>query len=384
MNEVLIILFWGAAILVLHSYVVYPLSLVFLSKVRKRYRYVQAGTREPEKISMLVSAYNEEETIEERVRGFLDIDYPDFEVIVGVDGATDTTGEILKQIEDPRLKVVPFEMNRGKVWVLNDLKNIATGSILMFTDANTRLHPETMSKIERHFADPRVGGVCGRQEIVPWTGPHAMNLESQYWEFEGWLKKLEGDQGMTLGGNGSVYAVRSDLFVPFATRARIADDFVLPMKIIEQGYYFVYEPEALAVEQSGDLAGEFKRKVRIGAAVFATLGAIKPLVNPARGFPSYALWSHKIIRWAVPVLIVLLFISNLFLVSDGVFFYFTFVMQVICYGIALMGMFGLRKGVHVPVASHMAYFLASNAALLVGYVKSIVKRPETKWQVSRN
>lgn len=384
MTLLLDVLFWVALILVLHSYVVYPLSLVLFSLFRKRYSFVDRNNGVLRKISILVSAFNEDKTIRERVEGFLSIDYPLFEVIVGVDGATDRTTEILSGIKDSRLKVITFEKNRGKVWVLNDLQKIAGGSVLMFTDANTRLHPETLKKIERHFNDKQVGGVCGRQEILPRVEPGGQKLESEYWAYEGWLKKLEGDQGMTLGGNGAVYAIRRDLFVPFSTHARIADDFVLPLKVIEQGYYFVYEPEALAIEQSGDLRGEFKRKVRIGAAVFATLGSLKSMLNPLRGFAAYSLWSHKIIRWAVPLLLLILLVSNSLLASHGSFFYFTLLVQVVCYIIAAIGFIGMSFGKHIPVASHLAYFVAANAALLVGYTNSILKSPETRWEVSRS
>ncbi len=384
MTELFSVLFWGAFILILHSYVLYPASLACLSIFRKRYRCPAGDGESTRSISILISAFNEERTIEERVRGFLSIDYPSFEIIVGVDGTSDRTTEFLNRIEDPRLKVVPFEKNRGKVWVLNDLQKLATGTILMFTDANTRLQAGALRKIEHHFANEKVGGVCGRQEILPPEDPGGLKLESEYWAFEGWLKKLEGDQGMTLGGNGAVYAVRRELFVPFATHARIADDFVLPLKIIEQGYYFVYEPEALAIEQSGDLRGEFRRKVRIGAAVMATLGTIKSLLNPLRGFAAYSLWSHKIIRWGVPFLLFVLFVSNLFLVSQSTLFYFTLVMQIVCYAVAAIGVVGLLRGIHIPLASHLGYFAVANGALLIGYVSSIVKRPETKWEVSRN
>ncbi len=384
MSELLSVLFWGAVLLIMHSYVIYPLSLIVLSIFRKRYVFRDSGRNSVNKISILISAYQEEKTIEERVRGFLALDYPSFEIIIGVDGATDRTTEVLGRIEDPRLRVVPFEKNRGKVWVLNDLQKLAAGDILMFTDANTRLHAGTLRKLERHFSDERVGGVCGRQEILPPEEPGGLKLESEYWAFEGWLKKLEGDQGMTLGGNGAVYAIRRELFVPFATHARIADDFVLPLKVIEQGYYFVYEPEALAIEQSGDLRGEFARKIRIGAAVIATMGALKSLLNPFGGFAAYSLWSHKIIRWGVPLLLPILLVSNLFLVSQGAFFYYVMVVQAACYVIAAIGIVGLLNGKHIPVASHLAYFAAANGALMVGYVNAIVKRPETKWEVSRN
>ncbi len=384
MTIVLETVFWVTLILVVHSYLVYPVSLLFLSLVRKRYTLKSLPSQPKKKISILLSAYNEEATIGKRISELLATKYPFLQIIVGVDGATDQTYQTLRQFEDERLKVVPFELNRGKVWVLNDLYEYAEGDVLMFCDANTRLDGDSFEKLEKHFHDGRVGGVCGRLKLYSNDSVNGSEMESKYWGIESWIKKLEGDQGMTLGANGAIYAIRRELFVPFDTNSRIADDFILPLRIIEKGYYFVYEEQALAFENAGNFKDEFSRKVRIGAAIIATMKASVTLMNPLRGFIAYALWSHKIIRWLVPYFILVMIFSNLILLSHSEAFVFTAIAQGAFYFLAAAGIICLFWSIQVPIISHLGYFAVANVALVVGFVKSLITHPDTKWEVSRN
>jgi cellulose synthase/poly-beta-1,6-N-acetylglucosamine synthase-like glycosyltransferase len=384
MLAVIEIVFFVALFLVVHSYFLYPASLACLSVVSKRYEFSDPGQAPKRKISILISAYNEALTIKERIESLVSIKYPSFEVIIGVDGATDGTAEILQEIKNNKLKVIRYGVNRGKVWVLNDLYEHAEGPILMFTDANTELSSNALEKLERHFNNEKVGGVCGRLELRPDKRAKGSGMESEYWGMESRIKRLEGDQGMTLGANGAIYAIRRELFVPFDTHSRIADDFILPLRIIEKGYYFVHEQDAVAFEYSGNFKAEFTRKVRIGAAILATAKSSLPLMNPLRGFIAYSFWSHKIIRWLVPYLLPIMVILNLILLPYGRVFLFMLIVQGAFYLLAAIGIIGLFSGLQIPVASHIGYFLNANAALVVGLMKSLFKPQDTKWEVSRN
>ncbi|HUI28819.1 MAG TPA: glycosyltransferase [Candidatus Acidoferrales bacterium] len=376
-------IFWVVLILIVHSYLLYPASLLFLSKARRRYE-LESSDREPmRRISILISAYNEEDTICERMSEFLAIDYPAYDIIVGIDGATDRTYERLREFNDERLRIIPFGVNRGKVWVLNDLCRYADGDVLVFSDANTRLDAQSLRKLERHFDDKNVGGVCGRLELHVNDGAKGSDMESEYWGVESWIKKLEGDQGMTLGGNGAIYAIRRELYVAFDSRLRIADDFILPMRLIERGYYFVYEPEALAFENSNSFKAEFFRKVKVGEAIPGTLKSSLNLTNPLRGFVAYSFWSHKIVRWFVPFLLLIAVFSNLILLTHGELYVDMAVMQFTFYFLAAIGVAGLYTGIQIPVAAHLGYFLIANVGLAVGLVRSLIKQRDARWNVSR-
>jgi cellulose synthase/poly-beta-1,6-N-acetylglucosamine synthase-like glycosyltransferase len=378
------IVFFVSLFLVVHSYFLYPISLVCLSAIRKRYEFKDTGEAPIRKISVLMSAYNEAATIRQRLTTLLSSDYPLFEVLVGVDGATDGTAEVLQGIKDDRLEVIRYEVNRGKVCVLNDLYEHADGSILLFTDANTELSRNALGKLERHFKNEKVGGVCGRLELCPSKKAKGSLMESEYWGVESRIKKLEGDQGMTLGANGAIYAIRRELFVPFDTHSRIADDLILPLKIVDGGYYFVHEPEALAFEDSGDFKAEFTRKVRIGAAILGTVRSLKRFMNPSRGFVAYSFWSHKMLRWLVPYCLIIMVVSNLILLPYGSLFLFLSILQGASYVIAAIGIAGLFCGLQIPIASYFGYFLTANTGLAVGSLKSLLRRQDTKWEVFRD
>ncbi|MFZ1082440.1 MAG: glycosyltransferase [Candidatus Kryptoniota bacterium] len=375
--------FWGAFILIVHSYLLYPISLVFLSTARKRYELKNSAREPKRKISILISAYNEESAVSKRMSELLTIDYPEFEIIVGIDGATDRTYEILREFNDKRLRVIPFQVNRGKVWVLNDLYKYADGEVIMFSDANTRLDADSLRRLERHFDDDKVGGVCGRLELHAKDRAKGSNMESEYWGIESWMKKLEGDQGMTLGANGAIYAIRRNLFAPFDSKSRIADDFILPLRLIEKGYYFVYEPDALAFENSNSFKTEFFRKVKVGEAIMGTLKSSLALMNPFKGFVAYSFWSHKIIRWLAPFLLLIMIFSNLLLLAHGELYFVSAVAQAAFYFTAAIGIMCLYLGSQIPVAAHFGYFLIANAGLVVGMMKSLVKPQDAKWDVSR-
>ncbi len=377
--------FWICFFMLLHSYVIYPLSLILLSKNNARQdEAIWAGNLP--KVSILVSAYNEEKEIDAKISNIAQINYPTtlIEFLIGVDGAQDRTAEIVRCRNIPRLKLYDFPERRGKVAVLNELAELAGGEILLFTDANTELDNNALNNLVKHFESRSVGGVCGRLVLRSSKIAVGSAVESLYWRFESLLKELEGNRGAALGANGGIYAVRKSCFVPFETKFPIADDFVLPLKIIEKGYEFIYEPSALAFEESGNFVSEFKRKVRIGAQDFNALRIVKPLLNPSRGFVAYAMWSHKIFRWFVPHFLLLAFFSNLFLVSHGGFLYFTMLMQISFYLAALIGTIGLLLNKNIPIFAHIGYFVSANAALFVGFIKAIFKIQGTKWEVSRD
>ena len=370
--------------MILHSYIFYPLSLEIMSTLKKKYRLTTSEGRSPRKISILVSAYNEEGVIRRRVSDLLAIDFPAFEVIVGVDGATDNTYGALSDLVDPRLKVINFPNNRGKVWVLNDLRESAAGEILVFTDANTELDGKSLGMLERHFDDEKVGGVCGRLELRAKHGAKGSNMETAYWGVESRIKRLEGDQGVTLGGNGAIYAIRNNLFVPFDSKSRIHDDLVLPLRIIEKGFYFVYEPCALAYEESYSFDSEFRRKVKVGEAIRGSLHAAAGLISPRHGFAAYSFWSHKVIRWFVPFLLIVLALANLMLLRQGGIFVWTALCQVVFYFGAAIGIAGLYSGAEIPIAAHCGYLLIANAGIATGLTKSLFKHQDAKWEVSRD
>jgi cellulose synthase/poly-beta-1,6-N-acetylglucosamine synthase-like glycosyltransferase len=334
---------------------------------------------------MVIAAYNEVSIIGKKIENCLSLDYPAdrIEFLVGSDGSTDGTERVVASCGDGRVKSVHFPRRRGKVVVLNELVPLAKGDIVVFSDANTIYGCGAIKSLARHFTDPRIGGVCGHLRIVnPNQGTAGLG-EGLYWRYEVALKKLESRIHSTIGANGAIYAIRRELFRPLPVERALMDDFLIPLKIVELGYRVIYEPEALGQEDASYTIGdEFKRKARIGAANYNSLYYIYPLLNPAAGYVAFFLWSHKVIRWFVPLLLILAFIGNLMVVGHTPFQLF-FVLQISFYLLSLVGfivnLLGLRK---LKVLSVPYYFVIVNAALLVGFIRFVTRTQRAAWERS--
>ena len=373
------VLFWTSLVLVAYAYLAYPVLLLVLSSLVRQSRKRDEGSLPF--VTMLVAAYNEEKVIADKVRNFQELDYPNelIELVVGTDGCTDRTNELLKTVEDERVRYIPFPVRRGKASVLNDLVKEARGEILVFSDANTMYARDAVRRLVSHFVDPRVGGVCGRLELVAPSSERGSWGEAAYWSFENFLKKLEGQIKTVVGANGAIYALRRDLYSPLPTDKVIMDDFLIPLRAVLKGYDVLYDQDARAQETvAPDVRGEFWRKVRIGAANFNALKEIAPLLNPRRGFVAFALWSHKIVRWLIPFALVLALVSNAFLLGESLY-RATFAAQLVFYGLAAAGLVADRRGRVPKILLFPLTFVSANLGLLLGFFRFVTGTQKPAW-----
>ncbi len=383
------IVFWVAALLLLHTYFFYPLALVVLDAAQQALqsvRYLTGGRerrrgREPLRVlppvSMVVAAHNEVGCIVQKVANSLALDYPAdrFEVVVGSDGSTDGTDELVRQVSDPRVRLSPAP-RAGKTTVLNRCVPLATGDIVILTDANTQIAPDAVKRLVRHFSDPEVGAVCGKLKLYNPTKREYE--ESAYWIYESLIKFYEGKRGAVMGANGGIYAIRRHLFTPLPP-STIVDDFVIPMQLLARGYKVVYEPEAVAHEETTeDYGREFGRRARIAAGNFQSLRLLPSLLSPTKGFAAFAFWSHKVLRWCAPALMALALVANLFLLQRPLF-QATLAAQLAFYALALAGRGGWFRGALRRVASVAYYFVSMNAAIAVGFWRFLRNTQRAAW-----
>lgn len=373
------ILFWMSTLLLFYSYLFYPLLVTIWANLLPNRRQ-RDDTLMPS-ITMLVSAYNEEEHIADKIDNFRNLDYPDElkELLIGSDGSSDRTNEIITSAAEGNIRCFCYDSRSGKAAVLNRLVKEAKGEILVFSDANTMYQPDAIKKLVRHFADEKTGGVNGRLYLINPGENKTSQGEQAYWTYENLLKKAEGRIRTVLGANGGIYAMRKELFVPLPEDKVIVDDFLVALNAVKQGYDVIYDEEARATETtSPHLKGEFARKVRIGAGNFNILPEIKSLLNPRQGFVAFALWSHKLIRWFAPFLLLTILLTNLMLLSES-FYRMVFILQVLFYGLALAGHFLSRRGNVSKIWLYPLYFTATNLALGIGFFKAITKKQKPAW-----
>ena len=363
--------FWILLFLLVHCYLLFPITLPFVSEFFKRKRHVDRDSGDLPKVSILISAYNEESVIERKILNILELDYPKdkLEVLIGDDGSADRTAEIVERYKDRGITLVKAPKNAGKAAMLNRLHKIASGDILLFCDANTMLFPNVVRKITDPFKDKKIGCACGHLILSDKSGTDLGQGESSYWDLESEIKKFEGMMDLLIGGNGALYAIRKDLYTDLPVKKSVMDDFFVTTKILQKGYYSTFISSAIGTEQtSKESLGEYRRKVRIGRANFNYLLSYLPLLNPLRPLLAYLFFSHKILRWFSPHIIVLLLILNIPLTTQHPVYIATLA---IALAIFLLCIARIIPGAY--------YFLSMNTAMLKGFLLSFRREKSGGW-----
>lgn len=324
-------LFWISAVFVVYVYFGYPVLLWLL-----RFLTRHSSKREPiePSLTLLIAAHNESDVIAAKVRNALALEYPatKLQIVVASDGSKDNTAKIVRSIceaeERGRVQLLEFVENRGKVATLNDAVSKLTSEIVVFSDASSMLAPDSVRRLAEHFADPKVGAVSGVYRLLKQDQARLGGQEDFYWKYETFLKLQEARLGAFTGAHGSLYAIRRELY-PFPPADTINDDFVIPMRIRQNGYRVDYEPAAVAYEEAHEMEG-FSRRVRITAGNIDQLREIKNMLLPPQLVSLFCLLSHKAARLVVPLAMLLLIVLNVrlwrnwpygwLLVGQGVFY----------------------------------------------------------------
>ena len=372
--------FFASLALLGYTYVGYPVVLWLLSRLCGEEKATPADPAVWPDVSVVISAHNEEQVIGRRIENLLALDYPPerLQILIGSDGSTDRTSEIVRYY-GRRIAFHDFALQRGKAQVLNDLVALARGKFVVFTDANTFFEPDAIKELIRGFRQvPSACAVVGRLELHTTEG--AVNPDGFYWRYETILKRLESSLGTVLGANGPIYAVKRGWYRPLPA-GTIVDDFLIPMLIrMERGGTVIFRPTARAWEMVPEtVRDEFRRRVRIGAGDAHALRHTWPLLLPSHGMLALSYWSHKILRWMGPALLLTAFLSNLWLM-DRAWGFAALTVQVGAYALGCVSS-SLRN---VPalgkVATGMWYFMVLNAALLLGTLKYVTGRAAPVWQ----
>lgn len=367
------IAFWILLFLLVHCYVLFPVTLPFVSEIFCRKDRKVEGKGKLPKVSILVSAFNEEAVIEKKIQNFLELDYPRelLEILIGDDGSADKTAEIISRYADRGITLVKAPKNAGKAAMLNRLQKLAQGEILVFCDANTMFFPNVVRKLVAPFCDPKIGCVCGHLILTDKSGSPLGSGERSYWDLESEIKKFEGILDRLVGGNGALYAIRKSLYTELPIKKSVMDDFFIAVKVLQKGFFCTFDSSAIGTEQtSKEGIGEYRRKVRIGRANFNYLLSYIPLLNPLRPITAYLFLSHKLLRWLTPHITILTIILNAILLSaKQPVYYVTFGF------IALFFILALFK-----ISSSAYYFLLMNFAMLKGSLLSFKKEHGGGWK----
>ena len=374
-----------------YIYFGYPILMLLLSNFKKN--DIKMNEKYFPYVSLIIAAYNEEAVIKEKIENSLKLDYPKdkLEIIVFSDTSTDRTDEIVKEYEKKRIKLIRIEGRKGKTICQNEVVKLAKGEIIVFSDANSMYEPNAIKKIVRHFFDKKVGCVVGElryEKNFCKGGANIVKGEDVYWSYDQILKRLESKISSLVAGNGSIYAVRKSIYVDLSSI--MCSDFVEPLMIFEKGYKIVYEPEAIARENTAENSQkEFQRRIRIVTqSVYSLLKnkLILNLLNPLKyGIFSIQLLSHKILRWFSGVLLILIFLLNILLLGKGTFYNLIMLSQGVFYIFAIWGFINeiwlKRRTAKVPHVIY--YFCLSCVAMLYGIINALRRKEIITWETIR-
>lgn len=373
--------FWVIFFLIVYHYFLFPIITLCLAGIRNR--AVKQQEIYPE-VTLIIAAYNEERVIDEKITNSFELEYPveKLDIIIVSDGSTDRTPEIVTSYQGKGIVGLFEPSRRGKTAALNRAVERASGEIVVFSDANSMYDRRAIKMLVRNFFDSSVGGVCGRKSIVENEERESSRGDSLFWNIESAVKIRQSRISSITTGDGEIFAIRRKLYSKIPEEI-INDDTAITFNIIRQGYRVIYEPEAISLEEASRvLKDDFNVKARMVMGGYQTIAIHAGMLFPPRNFFAIQFISHKALRWIMPILLLFLLISNVFILH-GFYLYFLWLQLAfhLC-GIAgyLMKIFAYNMRIfYLPL-----YYYTMNLAALLGliyFIKrkagvSIWKKPE--------
>ena len=377
------IIFISAILMMAFVYAGYP-ALIFLFSVLFR-RPVKREDITP-RVSVIIAAYNEERDIADKLENTLALDYPvdRIEIIVASDCSTDRTDEIVRSFGDDGVILYRQAERFGKTIAQNHAVKVSSGEILIFSDATTMYESNAVRKIVRSFADPEVGCVAGQLIYVDRSSSAVGQGCRSYWGYEKFLKSCESRIGSLIGVSGCMYAVRRICHSRLADD--MIDDFVIATEIHLQGLRTVYEPEAIAIEDTNHKAkDEFRMRVRVIKQTLSALSRYRRALNPFE-HKTFALQmiSHKVLRYLVPFALILALVASGWASGSVEWMRFAFLGQIAMYVAAMVGFAGARLKIRLGPLAIPYYFVLINAASLVAFLKALYGETYVVWEPVRD
>lgn len=380
-------LYFGSILLLFYSIAGYPLLIGLIAAVTpaRRKTAPPSGWELPS-VTMIIPAYNEERVILGKLANCKEIQYPEgkLEFLVVSDASSDRTDDLVRVAAQSfdNLRFLRVEGRVGKTECQNIAVRHSKGEVIVFSDADSMYFPDAVMKLAENYVDPRIGGASGRYRYVD---PDSSVGESTFvfWEFENLIKRFQAKIRTLTGASGCIYSIRKELYEELPSH--ISSDIIEPITVVRKGYVIVFEENAKALEKpTSRPKQEFGMRVRVVTGGIIGLLYVRDMLNPLRHpWETFQLFSHKVMRWMVPVFLIVLFLSNLLLVPRSWWYAATFGGQMAFLLAAFIG-WGLdRMGRPIKWFSLPLFFVLGNAAILTAIYRVLTGYRATTWETDR-
>ncbi len=321
---------------VVYSYFIYPLILFVLANRRHSVSQSPSGPSGVS-ISLIITAHNEEQRLEDKLRNTFELDYlrDSLEIIVASDCSTDRTDEIVESYAGKGVTLVRADQHLGKEYAQWCAIKASKGNIIVFSDVATLIPADALQKLVVLFDDPKVGAVSSEDRFISDDGKLAG--EGAYVRYEMWLRALESRLAGLVGLSGSFFAARREVCQQWDTES--PSDFNTALNCARAGFIAISSPEVCGhYKDVADEKKEYARKIRTVIRGMTALGRHAEVLNPFKfGLFAFQVWSHKVMRWAVPWFMLLLFVITLITLHQSWFIKVLFIGQIGFYALALLG-----------------------------------------------
>ena len=373
-------IFFLSAILCCFSYFIYPLILRFIPARSNICSDTLTGSFP--KVSLIVTAHNEEARIQEKLTNTLEIIYPGelLEIIIASDCSTDKTDEIVATYSQCGVRLVRADERKGKEYAQLYAIREAKGDILVFSDVATKIESDALSTLVRYFDDPQVGAVSSEDRFISQDG--AIAGEGAYVKYEMWLRSLESQRAGLVGLSGSFFAARREVCEEWDIAS--PSDFNTALNCAKQGLVAISVPDVVGVYSDvKDSSLEYRRKLRTIIRGITAISRHTEVLNPFEmGLFAFQVWSHKILRWAVPWFMALLFLVSIVLSAQHWFFGVALTAQVGFYALVIAGYFSSELRSHTIIKIPY-FFVQVNLAIASATVMFLRGERMTTWTPSK-
>ena len=385
-------LFWLFFVYIIYVYAGYPLLVALLAFTRSKSHSQQV--QELPSVTLLITAYNEQSIIGEKLENSLALDYPRdrVKIMVSADGSDDHTPEIVQTYADQGVELSYSPPRRGKMAAINRAMPLVKSEIVVFSDANNMYDKNVLRELVLPFADPTVGATTGAKSIIKGDGVLG-DSEGLYWKYEAFIKERETRLGCCTSAAGEILAIRRNLFEPPPDNI-INDDFYQVMRLIRRGYRIAYTPKARSFERTSLSAqDEIIRRTRIIAGRYQAIALAYKLLPPRRPLIAWQIISHKFLRPLVPLAMIGALLTNILAVvfpvstTEYPFLHLAspmnwvmLILQVIFYGLAGIGKRVTLGGIGGKLLYLPTFLVNSNIAAVVGLFQFMARRHTTLWQ----
>jgi cellulose synthase/poly-beta-1,6-N-acetylglucosamine synthase-like glycosyltransferase len=385
------IIFWIALFIIFYSYLGYGILLYIIIKLRRLFglgkKFSGNDDYEPE-VTLFVAAYNEKDYVDEKVKNSFSLNYPKEKVkhVWVTDGSDDGTPDLLRKHEG--VEVYHEDARGGKIGAMNRGMQFVKTPVVIFSDGNTHLGEDSIREIVNLFKNPKVGCVSGEKRIYQKGKDAAAGAgEGLYWKYESTLKKWDAEWYSVVGAAGELFAIRTELWQE-VEKDTLLDDFIISLRVAMSGYTIQYNPNAYAIETaSANVKEELKRKVRISAGGIQSVVRLSPLLNPFKyGTLSFQYISHRVLRWTLtPLLLLLILPLNFALAYNSEMnpeniYTLLFYGQLTFYSAALIGWFLENRKIKIKALFVPYYFFIMNLSVYLGFRRYMKGNQSVKWE----